>query len=678
MYFMKKCRTGENKYNNNIEKNHAAGFSPRDVRGNIFAQYNMNLLSTVAVALVPIAMLAAPEARAQELPSFAVIAGSTITNTGPTTITGNIGLSPGLSITGANDITLTGQTFIADDVAVRMQADLTTLYNFLASRPATSDLTGQDLGGLTLTPGVYSFSSSAGLTGNVPLTLDGGGNPNAVFIFNIESTLITGSATSIVLQNGAQGGNVFFRVGSSATLGTTTDFQGQIVAYESITLNSAATIDCGAAFARVSAVTLNNNTIGICTIDSLAFEDVFGDDDTPLTDNAASVARALDDYVTGGGVLPSGFAILALTLTPDELAAALSQLSGEAATGVAPTGMQSMDSFLNLALSGGRGRTTPGSAASPSDRGPAEPGTVSTLGYGPIGSAAKDGPFASRHEGLPPRNWSAWGGAYGSRGEIDGDASIGSHDRTSTDYGVAFGVDYQLDPSSRVGFALGAGGASFDLGDDVGSGSSDTYHVAVHGRSDLDAAYVLGAIAYGYNDASTERTVTIAGTDRFAASFGAHNVAGHLEGGYRIGWITPYAAVRGQVFMTPSYSERTIEGVSTFALDYEKRTATALRTELGVGAEWSVPFDGGSLDLRMRAAWAHDHGDDNDVDAAFQAIAGSGFTVSGATPDRDSILLSAGAGFGFDSGMFVSGSADGKLAMDAQIYSGNVKLGYAW
>ena len=653
-------------------------FAPKRGSAIISDRYRKILLRTAATALLPLSVFAfADAADAQELPSFAILAGSEITKTGPITITGNIGLSPGNSISGPGVITQTGETFIADEVAVRMKDDLTTLYNFLESRPSTGDLTGQDLGGLTLTAGVYSFDSSAGLTGTDALVLDGGGDENAVFIFNIESTLITGSASSIELIGGAQAGNVFFRVGSSATLGTTTAFQGQIVALSSITLTTGATIDCGAALARNGAVTLDTNTINICTIAAPTFEEALDDDDdTPLPDNAEAVADALDEFVLGGGVLPAGFAVLALTLTSGELAAALAQLSGEVATGVAPTGMQAMDSFLDLALSSGGGLTGPGPTAPSVDQ-PAGPGTVSTLGYGPLGSTT-DTPFSSRHDGARPRTWNAWGGAYGSRGVFDGDDSVGTHERTSTDFGVAFGVDYYLDPYNKVGFALGAGGTSFDLGDDFGSGDSDTYHVAVHARSDFESAYLLGALAYGFSDVSTERTVTIAGTDRFASSFDAHNVAGHLETGYRIGWLTPYAAVRGQAFMTPDYSERTVEGVSTFALDYEERTALSLRTELGIGVEQSLPVAGGLLSLRARAAWAHEHGDDNEVDAAFQAIAGSNFTVRGATADRDSLLLSAGAEYGLDNGMYIAGSAGGRLAMNAQIYSGNVKVGYTW
>jgi hypothetical protein len=126
-------------------------------------------------------------------------------------------------------------------------------------------MSGVDLGGKTLTAGVYNFSSSAFLTGIVPLTLNGQGNPNSVFIFNIGSNLTTGPASSVVLTNGAQGSNVFWRVGITAALDTTTSFVGDILALTSITLNNGASINCGAAWAQNAEVTLINNVITICT-----------------------------------------------------------------------------------------------------------------------------------------------------------------------------------------------------------------------------------------------------------------------------------------------------------------------------------------------------------------------------------------------------------------------------
>jgi hypothetical protein len=194
--------------------------------------------------------------------SFAVLGGSTVTNTGPSIISGNLGVSPGSAVTGfPPGIVINGTIHAADAVALQAQSDVTTAYNALAGMACNVDLTGQDLGGLTLTPGVYCFSSSAQLTGE--LTLDAQGNPNALFVFQIGSTLTTASNSSVRLINGARACNVFWQVGSSATLGTATLFAGNILALASITLNTGASIVFGRALARTGAVTLDNNVISI-------------------------------------------------------------------------------------------------------------------------------------------------------------------------------------------------------------------------------------------------------------------------------------------------------------------------------------------------------------------------------------------------------------------------------
>ncbi len=187
---------------------------------------------------------------------FSVLAGSTVTNTGPTTMFGGLGLSPGSSVTGAPQVL--GQTHVDDAVAIAAKNDLTTAYNDAASRPSNGSA-GTDLAGQLFLPGVRTASSSL-LLSSGSVTLDAQGNPAAVFIFQIGTTLTTGSNTSVSLVNGAQACNVFWQVGSSATLGTGTSFVGTVMAQASITANTAATIH-GRLLAQTGAVTLDTNTI---------------------------------------------------------------------------------------------------------------------------------------------------------------------------------------------------------------------------------------------------------------------------------------------------------------------------------------------------------------------------------------------------------------------------------
>jgi hypothetical protein len=189
--------------------------------------------------------------------TFGVLGSTTVTNTGPTVVTGDLGVTPGTSVTGFPPGVVIGTIHINDAAAVDAKADALNGYNAAAALPRTATLVG-DLGGLTLIPGVYFFATSASLTGT--LILDAQGNPNAQFVFQIGSTLITASGSAVVLLNGAVPSNIFWQVGSSATFGTGSVFEGNILANTSITVTTGVS-NTGSLVALNGAVTLDTDII---------------------------------------------------------------------------------------------------------------------------------------------------------------------------------------------------------------------------------------------------------------------------------------------------------------------------------------------------------------------------------------------------------------------------------
>ena len=522
------------------------------------------------------------------------------------------------------------------------------------------------------------------------LTLNGLGNPNAVFIFNIGSSLTTASASAVNLVNGAQGGNVFWRVGSSATLGTTTSFVGDILANTSITLNTGARITCGAAWASTGAVTLDTNTIALCDLIAAAAGGggaggggiILGPSGVPLfssllpsaaNNSQRAVANAIDGFVANGGILPLGFLNL-LNLSPSDLASALTQIQGETGTGVAQAGTQAMNSFLSLV-------TNPYAA----NRGfmpespPAQPGVYYKAPiYKAMNQAVVD-----------PRRWSIWAAAYGGQSNLSGNALAGSHDLTARAYGFATGLDYRVTPNTVVGFALGGGGTNYSLPQGLGGGHSDMFQAAVYSLTRINAAYVSAALAYGWHNVSTDRIVTVAGVDHLTSGFDANNIGGRIEGGYRFAipgvldlpgfGLTPYAAFQMQAFHTPSYNETAVSGSSIFALNYAAQTTTTIRTELGAWVDRSFAvYDDAILSLRGRAAWAHDNWSGLNYTSAFLSLPGSNWTETGAPPTSDLLLASAVAEVSFRNGISLAGKFDTELGQHSRTYIGTARVRYTW
>ena len=286
----------------------------------------------------------------------------------------------------------------------------------------------------------------------------------------------------------------------------------------------------------------------------------------------------------------------------NDLARALDQLSGEAATGAQRVGFQLTDQFLNLMLdpfvdgrSGVGGADRPALGFAPErDSMPPE----IALAYASV--------FKAPQKALPPAyepRWTAWGGAYGGSNRTSGDqAVIGSHDVSARTVGVAGGLDYRLTPDTVVGLAFAGGGTDWSLSQGLGGGKSDAFQAGVYGATRSGPAYLGAAFAFTNHWMSTDR-FSFAG-DHLTAKFNAQSIGGRLEGGYRLGWmfggITPYAAIQAQSFRTPDYNEIDVNG-GGFGLGFAGRTATDTRSELGARFDnQMLLYPGAVLALRAR------------------------------------------------------------------------------
>jgi Ice-binding-like/Bacterial Ig-like domain len=229
----------------------------KDVAGNALASNHVWTFTTAATSGNPASVVLGGAG------AFAVLAGSTVTSTGATALTGDLGVSPGTAVTGFPPGTLTGAQHAGDATAATAKSDLLTAYNDAAGRTLAPVTVAGNLGGLTLPPGLYKSTSSLSISSG-DLTLDAQGDPSAVFIFQMASTLTTTSGRAVILSGGAKSSNVFWQVGASATLGTTSVFKGTIMADQSITLNTGAALN-GRALARVGAVTLSGNSVVLPT-----------------------------------------------------------------------------------------------------------------------------------------------------------------------------------------------------------------------------------------------------------------------------------------------------------------------------------------------------------------------------------------------------------------------------
>ena len=407
---------------------------------------------------------------------------------------------------------------------------------------------------------------------------------------------------------------------------------------------------------------------------------------TPLLNGSAgqnqrNVAAGIDNALIGGSNPSTAFQNL-FNLQGNALNNGLAQISGESSGGIMQAGVQFTTAFLNMMLN---------------PFGGAPSGNVGALGYaramGANGSVNVSPEAAAAYAAVTPRDkrervdsfaarWSVWGGGFGGQNKTNGDATAGTSDLTARAYGFAAGADYRATPTTLLGFALAGGGTNWSVAQVTGGGRSDVFQIGAYGSQQFGAAYISGALTYGWHSVRTDRTVTVAGTDRLGASFNAHSFGGRIETGYRFAMpvvaVTPYAAFQAQNFRTPAYGEAATSGLGTFALDYAARSTTATRIELGTWFDRTfILAHGDALSLRARAAWAHDHADTG-IGAAFQTLPGSSFTVSGTAIPADSALLTLGAEYRMASGLSFAAKFDSELSGKGQTYGGLGSVRYAW
>ena len=394
--------------------------------------------------------------------------------------------------------------------------------------------------------------------------------------------------------------------------------------------------------------------------------------DAPV--NVINTAAAIDNFTKRDGALPAGFQAL-YDLSPAQLGKAFTQLSGESATGAQRNAFLMTTEFLNVML----GPLVLGHGADAGDRPalgyaaeerPGLPDDVA-LAYASIPGKASAASFQQR--------WSAWGTAYGGGTTSRGDPSVGSHDISAAVFGFAGGMDYHVTPSTLVGFALAGGGTNWRLANALGTGRSDALQAGGYGISRFGPAYIAGALSFSNHWFTSSRSAL---GDELGANFIGQSYGARFEGGYRYGvlpmlGVTPYGAVQVQKSEAPAYSERDLTA-GGFGLSYAATNGTDMRTEFGARFDTLTWLCGKPLMLYGRAAWAHDFVGNPAFSAAFEALPGSTFTISGAPIPRDTALTTVGAQWLVSANWTLTGAFNGDFASGSRTYSGNGKLRYSW
>ena len=611
---------------------------------------------------------------------LAIAAADTVRSGGPVssfelqvgTIWAALGSSAGLLKDGPGLVTLLGQNTYTG--ATTITGGVLAVNGSIASSSLTTVgngavLTGNGTVGNTIVnsgalfaPGNGTAGSSMAVSGN--LAFQSGAaylvqvGPTTASSANVTGTATPGNATVNALFT--PGSNISSRYTIlTAANGVSGTFAPTVVTNLPATIQSTLGYDAHDAFLNLS---LNFAASGA------------------LNGNQQAVGNALNTFLNNGGSLPFVFA----TLTPGNL----SQASGESATGSQQTTFNAMTQFLGIITDpfiDGRGPSSPASPAP----GFADEGRADAYAANGRARGAAERDAYAMFSKAPPRDafvprWSVWAAGFGGSQTTDGNVGLGSNTTTSRIAGTAVGADYRFSPFTVAGFALAGGGTNFSVAN-AGTGRSDLFQAGAFIRHDTGRAYLTGALAYGWQDITTDRTLTIAGIDHLRAEFTPNAWSGRVEGGYRFvaPWIgglgiTPYAAAQVTTFDLPGYAEQVISGTGTFALGYGPRDATDSRTELGVRTDKSFAMTNSVLTLRGRLAWAHDYNPDRTIAATFQALPGASFVVGGARQAGDSALTTASVERKWANGFSLAGVFEGEFSNVTRSYAGKGVVRYTW
>ena len=587
------------------------------------------------------------------------------------TFAGDISGTGALQQNGAGSLALTGITSYTGTTTVN--AGTLVVNGSIASSPLTTVNALGTLGG-------------AGTVGNTAISGGTLAPGNSIGTLSVNGNLSFTAASSYRVEVSPSNADRVNVTGTATLGGATVNASfapGSFVARQYSILNAAGGLG-GSTFGTLVNTNLPSNVTASLSYDANnAYLDLKLNFAVPrgLNGNQTNVGNALTNFFNTTGGIPLAFA----ALTPS----GLSQVSGETATGSQQATFNAMNQFMGLLTDlfiGGRGDAAmPGSGATPFAGESDSANTYASNGRKRIASERdayamfNKAPLASPDD---PR-WRVWAAGYSGSQSTDGNVAAGSRTTTSGIYGVAVGADYRLSPDTLAGFALAGGATSFNVANNPGSGRSDLFHAGAFIRHNAGAAYLSSALAFGWQDITTNRTMTVAGIDQLHAQFNANVWSGRVEGGYRFVapmafGITPYAAGQFTTFNQPAYAEQALVGANTFALAYGAKSITSPRSELGLRTDKSYALTNAILTLRGRLAWTHDFNPNASVAATFQTLPGASFVTNGAAAARDAALTTASAEVKWRNGFSLAGTFEGEFSNVTRSYAGKGVARYSW